>query len=177
MGYSLFLESEFFHFFNWHEQDPCDNCGLPVAKIFKPGAYEEHIDLEIHLNTDREITQAELALTREWVGSQDTLNVFAKDIIKSFIAFFTEAEDSPNVKDLVDSIWNLQGSKNLANALERAKKPPHLPSPEIDQALKAVLGKEEMAEIEFKHTSIQFSNVFRDGASYLLILWRERRKG
>lgn len=174
MGYSLFLESDFFQFFNWHEIDPCDNCPLPVAKIYKPGAYEEHIDLEIHLNKHRQIDQAELSLTREWVGPQESLNVFAKDLIKSFIAFFTQNDANPFASDLVDSIWNLEGSKSLTITLERAKKTPHVPSPEIDQALKVVLGKEEMAEMEFEHYLIQFTNNIREGAAYLSILWREK---
>lgn len=78
-------DREFFTFFNLTESDENRTEKKTIIKNLKPGGFQEYIDIQLMLNSQEEITQATISLERSWTGNADSLNPFAKDIVKSFI--------------------------------------------------------------------------------------------
>ncbi len=104
-----FLDSDFFSFFNLHQTENIIEAGLSRI-YFKPGGFQEHIDIEVAVLGNLKIYEAALELDRSFIGDEKSLNPFAKDICKSFIAVMCSHETDEGFDDIIDAIWSIKGT-------------------------------------------------------------------
>lgn len=157
--YNELRETDFFIFFNLHETEKRAISKELTEIRLKPGGFQEHIDIMIVVNKDNEIVQAILYLHREWIGNVDSINPFAKDISKSFIASLVIDEEFEEFKNLlVQDLWALKGRKNNIMYLNKIKHNFASISPLVKQFIDVYYGINERAEIEFGNNKITMEN-------------------
>lgn len=84
VNYDELKGSDFYQFFNIKEQK-ITNEGKYTRIEVKTGGFREYIDIIFYLNENREIEKGILLLDRNWIGNEQSINPFGKDIAKSFI--------------------------------------------------------------------------------------------
>lgn len=167
MDYEEFQKSEFASFFNTHEieriQEP--NGGFRVR--LKTGGFQEFVDIELKLDASLRLRQASLDLARAWVGNEDSLNPFAKDICKSFIRDLAGVNNK-KIQDLVQGIWCLHGKKDEVIYI---KPPP--PSAtylsETQIAIKVFTGLLPVVELNLPKLNLKMENIEISGKALLRI--------
>jgi hypothetical protein len=113
--YSKIKESDFYNFFNLSEKSMIGN-----LISLKPGGFQKHIDFLFKVENDL-IYEAILSLDRAWIGNDESVNPFAKDITKSFIsALFPDALDQEFKLELIQAIWNIKGRQDRVYCIDEA---------------------------------------------------------
>jgi hypothetical protein len=106
-----FLDSDFFSFFNLQQTENTVEAGLSRI-YFKPGGFQEHVDIEVAVLGNLKIYEAALELDRSFIGDEKNTNPFAKDICKSFIAVMCLHETDKAFDDIIDGIWSIEGTND-----------------------------------------------------------------
>lgn len=152
-----FLESEFAKFFNITESErTVQEDGATVVR-FEPGAKQESIDLVVWVDSDGRIFKAALHTARDWVGDEKKLNLFAKDLVKSFIAEMVCTSGFEASKPLVKALWDAQGSVDkvvTVNGEAKVVAPP----PETRARVETLYGQREEHIEKYEGCEVQLEN-------------------
>lgn len=169
MTYEELKKTELFSFFNLTESGR-RSAGNGMQEIyFKPGGFQEFIDVIMKIDRSQMVHQGVLYLDRNWIGGPMTVSPFGKDFAKSFIAAVTPSADKATADRVVSTIWNLQGSSDRVISL-------HPDGPEIlakdipiEELQHVYLGITDKFEMTFEKSCICIENVVDVGRKRLKI--------
>ncbi|MHA1368513.1 MAG: hypothetical protein ACTSWN_01190 [Promethearchaeota archaeon] len=105
--------SDFFSFFGIHEVKREKTTDGFERLYFKPGGFQDHIDIMFLVTDDGKIKECVLVLDREWMGSVSNVNIFARDITKSFLNDLLPKVENDIVRPIIDEIWDFDRLTNL----------------------------------------------------------------
>jgi len=167
MYYEEFQQSEFATFFGTQEIERIEEVDGFTRIRLKTGGFQEFVDIEMEIDASQWIRKTTLEIAREWIGNENNLNPFAKDICKSFI------NDLSNIKnrifqDIIEGIWSLQGTKDEIIYI----KPPPPPTtylPETRNAMKVFVGLIPFLELDFPELKIKMENIESLGKEILRV--------
>jgi hypothetical protein len=110
--YKKLKESDLFTFFNFSEigRRKGDK-GLAMVS-FKPGGFQEFIDIAMQMDVAGIIHSAVLLMDRKWIGNERTINPFGKDLAKSFIQQITPEADRDEIEPIVFILWDMIGQED-----------------------------------------------------------------
>ena len=172
-------KSEFFSFFNLTEVETSSPLSQPILKKVKPGGFQEHIDIEFYVNENDEIEKAVLLLDREWIGDDKSINLFSKDISKSFIDAVTSSEEKKNennqVKLLTHYLFNLKGSRDIIIPLDKLLQDFEESSPKVKAVLDVYRNLNRSVEFSLEYSKFFFENIVQNGRPRLLIEWNTKK--
>jgi hypothetical protein len=104
--------TDFFLFFGIHQVAEIPIFGRSVIKKFKPGGFQEFIDIEITENDINELLSVAIQIDRHWLGNLQHLNPFGIDIAKSFLKAFTYSKTLPQIDQILEYLTNLHGEED-----------------------------------------------------------------
>ncbi len=169
MTYEDLKKTELFSFFNFTESGRRSS-GDGMREIhFKPGGFQEFIDVKLKIDRSQMVHQGVLYLDRAWIGGPMTVSPFGKDLAKSFIAAVTPLVDKTKADRIISTIWNLQGSKDRVISIhpegpESIAK--EIPLEDLDHVYLGIADKFEMT---FEKCCIKIENVMDVGRKRLKI--------
>jgi hypothetical protein len=102
--------------------------------------------------------EGSLHLDRSWIGDEQEINVFAKDIVKSFIHELTPPSEKENVVDLVRILFHVKGKKDSILSVDRIYDVSEITDPVSLLFVKALAGSSPSASLELDSCSITFEN-------------------
>jgi hypothetical protein len=112
IDYNTLKESDLFTFFNFSEVGRRKGeKGLAMVS-FKPGGFQEFIDIAMQMDVAGKIYSAVLLMDRKWIGNEKTINPFGKDLCKSFIQQMTPEEDRMEIEPVVFILWDMIGKED-----------------------------------------------------------------
>lgn len=170
MNYRAFKSSEFFNFFNLTLKDSKEWNSEIREFRFKPGGFQEHIDILLSVNREEEIKKGKLLLDREWMGDEKSINPYGTDISKSFIAvLFPDNLLLEFKKLLVHYLFNLRGNKQIHIPLHKAFQEFEDSAPEVKPFLDVYRGQKEREYKSIEKFSIKMENIYSKERNRLLI--------
>jgi len=168
MDYEEFQKSEFASFFNTQEVERIQEPNGVIRVRLKTGGFQEFVDIELKLDASLRLRQASLELARAWIGNEDSLNPFAKDICKSFIHDLANFSNK-KLQDLVEGIWDIRGKKDEVIYI----KPP-APSTtrlaETQNAIKVFSGVLPLLELKLPKFKLKMENIEIAGKTLLRVI-------
>ena len=169
MSYEELQKTELFSFFHFTESGRRPAPGGFQEIRYKPGGFQEFIDVHMKVDRSHMIHEGVLYLDRDWIGGPMTVNPFGKDLAKSFIAAICPRKDKEMAERVVSTIWNLQGSDDEVISL-------HSDSPEnvtkevpIEKLEQVYLGTSKIFEMTCEESCIKIENVVDVGKKRLKI--------
>ena len=169
MTYVELKKTELFSFFNFTENWRRPSRGGMQEIHFKPGGFQEFIDVKLKIDSSQMVHQGILYLDRAWIGGAMTVSPFGKDLAKSFIAAVTPDVDKAEADRVVCTIWNIQGSSDRVISI-------HPDCPEkiaeiypIEELEHVYLGTADKFEMTFEKSCIRIENVMDVGRKRLKI--------
>jgi hypothetical protein len=112
IDYKKLKESDLFAFFNFSEIGRRKGeKGLAMVS-FKPGGFQEFIDIAMQMDVAGSIFSAVLLMDRKWIGNEKTINPFGKDLAKSFIQQMTPEVDREEIESIVFILWDMIGRED-----------------------------------------------------------------
>ncbi len=169
MTYEDLKETELFSFFNLTENGRRPTGGGMYDIYFKPGGFQEFIDVKMKIDTSQVVHQGVLYLDRDWIGGPMTISPFGKDLAKSFIAAVTPNADKVKAERLISTIWNIEGSSEKVISFHSdgmGKLTKETPIEELEQVYLGIADKFEMT---FEKSIITIENVIDVGRKRLKI--------
>jgi hypothetical protein len=168
MDYDEFQQSEFASFFNVQEVERFQEPNGCMRLHLKTGGFQESIDIELKLDASLRLRQASLELARAWIGNEDSLNPFAKDICKSFIHDLADVSNK-KIQDLVEGIWDLHGKKDEVIYL-KPPTPPVTRSAETQSAIRVFCGILPVLELNLPKFNLTMENIEISGKTLLRVI-------
>ncbi|TFF94099.1 MAG: hypothetical protein EU544_04920 [Promethearchaeota archaeon] len=173
--YSQFKETDFFQFFNLNEVGRERVAGNERISL-KPGGFQEHIDIILDISENL-ISEARLYLDRIWIGDENSINSFAKDICKSFLAaLIPDALNQEFKISLVQGIWNMRGRKDRVICLDKVILNWEDSNPQVKQFLEVIRGTKVSASIELGILRIIMENLREKETGkerlYIKLIWK-----
>lgn len=157
--------TDFFTFFGIHQVATVPMLEVSVIKKFKPGGFQENIDIEITEDLKENLLSASLLIDRSWLGNREHLNPFALDITKSFLSTFTAPEDQPKMHEIAEEMFKLHGTKDKVISLQSEKKNPrpNLKPVAFQHIHACLVNKMQEVEIKLKACNVCFKNLEING--------------
>jgi len=173
--YSQFKETDFFQFFNLNAVEREGITGNEKISL-KPGGFQDHIDIIINISENL-ISEARLYLDRIWIGDENSINSFAKDIGKSFLAaLIPDALNQEFKISLVQGIWNMRGKKDRVICMDKVIRNWEDFNPQVKQFLDVFRGTKLSASIELVILRIMMENVQEKETGkerlYIKLIWK-----
>ncbi|MFW9933721.1 MAG: hypothetical protein ACFFDR_13855 [Candidatus Thorarchaeota archaeon] len=168
--YTNIKYSDFFSFFNVRETSKVKH-GDNVTIKLKPGGFQEFIDIEFIIDSDEFLTESNLWLDRSWIGNEDRLNVFAKDIAKSYIRDMIVIDLQDQVATIVDILFQVKGETDHIITIS-GDDPPSIQDvyvPELRSLVRTFAGLEPSWIFETSEFIIQMDNTDNEGRERLRI--------
>jgi len=163
MDYGSLRRSDLFTFFRLSEQSRSAPSSAGVLTIiFKPGGFQEFIDIRVQIDQTDLVRGASLLMDRVWLGDVTNINPFAKDITKTFISVLVPPEDEDFVKDIIRTIWNLKGTSDKVYYLTQPSEEEESYDPQVLRAQRVYLGEEGKFELVMPSSELVMEN-HRDG--------------
>ncbi len=168
--YKALKKTEFYNFFGLHEIDKKTiSKGLTEIKI-KPGGFQEHVDITLTLNKSDAVVDSVLKLNRAWIGNEDTINPFGKDIAKSFIdVLIVNEKDRPFKETLVQNLWFFRGKKNKVIFTKEPEPIIPLPTPPVKNFIAVYSNLKQKEEAKLNSQILTMKNKI-DGTNDSLII-------
>lgn len=169
MTYVELKKTDLFSFFNLTENGRRPTRGGMQEIHFKPGGFQEFIDVKMKIDSSQMVHQGVLYLDRDWIGGPMTVSPFGKDLAKSFIAAVTPNVDKAEADRVVCTIWNIQGSSDRVISIH-----PNCPEKiaeiyPIEELEHVYLGIADKFEMTFEKSCIKIENVMDVGRKRLKI--------
>lgn len=167
MDYEEFQKSEFASFFNTREVERIQEPNGSIRVYLKTGGFQEFVDINLTLDASQRLCNASLELARAWIGDEDSLNPFAKDICKSFIHDLTDINNK-KIQDLVEGIWDMHGKKDEVIHL---KKPAFSVTylTETQRAIKVFCGMLPFLKLNLPKFNLKMENIEISGKAFLRV--------
>ncbi|MBN2229671.1 MAG: hypothetical protein JW779_08740 [Candidatus Thorarchaeota archaeon] len=159
--YTNIRYTDFYSFFNVSEvsrEKKPDGSSLVRSK---PGGFQEFIDIEFMIDRDDYLKEAILWLDRQWIGDENNLNVFAKDIAKSFIHDTIGTGLQDQIEPIVQMLFNVKGGEDHVITLN-GDGPPSVDEvgiPELRQVILTFAGLESSWSLNLYEAQIHMENV------------------
>jgi len=169
MTYVELKKTELFSFFNFTENGRKPTKGGLQEIHFKPGGFQEFIDVKLKIDSSQVVHQGTLYLDRAWIGGPMTVSPFGKDLAKSFIAAVTPDIDKDKADRVVCTIWNMQGSSDRVISLHPEGPAIHTEKNSIEELEHVYLGMADKFERTFEKSCIRIENVMDVGRKRLKI--------
>lgn len=168
--FTNFRYTDFYSFFNVTEIQR-ERTGSNHRISLKPGGFQTHIDIEVAIDEDEYLLNGVLALDRDWVGNANSINVFAKDISKSFIHDLLENGDREEAQPIIDALGAVRGNHDRVITLGDEDHPAveEVLVPELSSLVLVFTGGEPSWSYETANTSISLDNVVENGQEKLRI--------
>ncbi len=167
MDYEEFQKSEFASFFNVQEVERIQEPNGFFRLHLKTGGFQEFVDIELRLDASLQLQQASLELARAWIGDEDSLNPFARDICKSFIHDLADINNK-KIQDLVEGIWDLHGKKDEVIYI-KSPAPSATRLAETQRAIKVFSGVLPLLEINLPKFKLKMENIEISGKALLRV--------
>jgi hypothetical protein len=171
--YPEFEKSEFWSFFNLHEQLREESSGTSAVVHLKTGGFSDEIQLKVtldELDVAERILSATLSLRRAWImGEPWGVNPFALDITKSFLEALAPDPDRSDFQPLIEGLWALRSPEDARALIAQGKN-----SPAVNQLLSTYVGGQAESNIFMAFSHLAINNVEREGEPWLtldLTLW------
>ena len=168
IDYKKLKESDLFTFFNFSEIGRRKGeKGLAMVS-FKPGGFQEFIDIAMQMDVAGIIYSAVLLMDRKWIGNEKTINPFGKDLAKSFIQQMTPEADQEEIEPVVFILWDLIGQEDHIIGIK-----PQEADTSKEQGVATVVdvykGIEKEFTYEMSQSSMKIENVVDGGRDRLKI--------
>jgi hypothetical protein len=152
-------DTDFFSFFKVHQVATVPMLEVSVIKKFKPGGFQESIDIDIVEDTKEDLLSASILLDRSWLGDETHLNPFALDITKSFLNTFTPPPDQSKMHELAEKLFQLHGTRDEVISLTHAEKKSPPKSTAFKHLEACVMNKMQEVEIKLTTCNVSFKNL------------------
>jgi len=169
MSYEDLQKTELFSFFHFTESGRRAAPGGFQEIHYKPGGFQEFIDVQMKVDRSQIVHEGVLYLDRDWIGGPMTVNPFGKDLAKSFIAAICPQKDKETVERVVSTIWNLQGSKDKVITIHPDGPDDLTKEVPIEELEQVYLGISKIFEMTCEESSIKIENVVDIGKDRLKI--------
>ncbi len=169
MTYVELKKTELFSFFNFTENGRRPTSRGMQEIHFKPGGFQEFIDVKMKIDSSQMVHQGILYLDRAWIGGPMTVSPFGKDLAKSFIAAITPDVDKAKADRVVCTIWNIQGSSDRVISLHSEGPENCVDTDSIEELEQVYLGIANKYEMTFEKSCIKIENVIDVGRKRLKI--------
>ncbi len=168
--FTNFRYTDFYSFFNVAEIQR-ERIGTNHRIHLKPGGFQAHIDIEVMIDEDEYLLNGVLTLDREWIGNASSINVFAKDITKSFVHDLLEDGDLEEIQPIVDTLSTVRGNRDRVITLGNEDYPAvdEVSVPELSSLVLAFTGEEPSWSYETANTSISVDNIVENGQGKLRV--------
>lgn len=169
MSYEELKETDLFSFFSFTESGrrPMPD-GMQEIHL-KPGGFQEFIDVKMRIDRSQKVHEGVLYLDRDWIGSPMTVSPFGKDLAKSFIAAVTPSSDRKKADNIVNTIWNIQGSSDRVISIQPQSSKDLVPEPPIEKLEQVYFGVEDKFEMKLQKSRIIVENITDVGRKRLKI--------
>lgn len=176
-SYRTFRSSGFAKFFSVTTRSRKDLKDGGTVIHLEPGGHQKEIDIYMTIDKSMKTISAELSVTRSWIGSADSPNALAQDIVKSFVADVSCDADSDELKKVIEQIWHYKGTGEEVIRTEEAAAVAKSaaaggPSPE----LQVFLGSSDTSSRTLTGCTLTFSNE-KSGEKSWLRVRIEKSKG
>jgi hypothetical protein len=160
ISFTSFRYTDFYSFFNLTEMQREKMDSLHCIHL-KPGGFQTHIDIEVMINEDEYLLNGVLTLDREWIGDASSINVFAKDITKSFIHDLLEGGDQQEARPIMDALIAVRGSHDTVITLGNEDHPAvqEVSVPELSLLVRAFTGEQPSWSYQTANTLISLDNI------------------
>ncbi|RDE17973.1 MAG: hypothetical protein C4K49_00100 [Candidatus Thorarchaeota archaeon] len=159
MDYSSLKRSELFTFFHIVEVSRLKASVDGLTRVsLKPGGFQEFIDIEVGIDEASLLRFMTLIMDRHWVGDVCSVNPFAKDITKTFMATVFPEEDLPLAKDIIDGIWNLTGASDKVYHLKQPTEVEESYDPQVVLAQRVYLGEKDRFDMLMPSSELIIEN-------------------
>jgi len=169
MTYVELKKTELFSFFNFTENGRRPTSRGMQEIHFKPGGFQEFIDVKLKIDSSQIVHQGILYLDRAWIGGAMTVSPFGKDLAKSFIAAVTPDVDKDKADRVVCTIWNIQGSSDRVISLHSEGSDSCAEEDSIEELEHVYLGTSNKFEMTFEKSCIKIEKVMDVGRKRLKI--------
>lgn len=161
--FTTFRYTDFYSFFNVAEKERERTGSLHRIRL-KPGGFQTHIDIEVTIDEDEYLVNGVLTLDREWVGNANSINVFAKDISKSFIHDLLENGDRREAQPIVDALSAARGNLDRVITLGDEDHPAveEISVPELSLMIQAFVGDQPSWSYATTNTLISLDNTMEN---------------
>jgi hypothetical protein len=109
-SYRTFRSSGFAKFFGVTTRSRKDLEDGGTVIHLEPGAHQKEIDIHLTIDRSMQTGSAQLSVARNWVGSADSPNAFARDIVKSFVSHVSCDAENEDLKEVIEQIWHYKGA-------------------------------------------------------------------
>ncbi len=157
ISYPQFINSDFYSFFNLEEIDRKGGEHGVISYYYKPGGFQEYIDLNFIMKNN-DILQGILKIDRIWLGDINHLNMFAKDITKSFLELLIPNDLKEFKLLLIQNIWNMKGNEDRVICWDEVVKCWEDYSPEVKTFLDVYRGISNFSQKVFEDATILMEN-------------------
>lgn len=169
MTYEELQKTELFSFFNFTESGRKPTAGGYQEIHYKPGGFQEFIDIKMKIDRSQTVQEGVLYLDRDWIGGPMTVSPFGKDLAKSFIAAICPEADKEQAERVVSTIWNLSGSSDRVISLHPEGSENVESQGAIEEIELVYLGLAKKFEMVFDKSCIRIENVTDVGRERLKI--------
>ncbi|NWF97093.1 MAG: hypothetical protein HXY34_13205 [Candidatus Thorarchaeota archaeon] len=133
----------------------------------EPGGFQKNIDIEFSVGKGEVIQEATIFLERAWIGNENTVNPFGKDIARSFLADVLPQRDRELLAKFLAALWQLRGKSDQVISIRSP--PPPVTDPDALRGISVYLGKESRHEYHLAETAVILENIERSGSPWLRI--------
>jgi hypothetical protein len=169
MTYEELQKTELFSFFHFTESGRRPTLGGYQEIHYKPGGFQEFIDVKMKIDRSQMVQEGVLYLDRNWIGGPMTVSPFGKDLAKSFISAVCPETDKEQAERVVSTIWNLSGSSDRINSLYLEGSKKEEPEDAIEEIELVYLGVADKFEMTMEKSRIKIENVMDVGRERLKI--------
>lgn len=169
MTYDDLKKTELFSFFNFTESGRRSTTGGYQEIHYKPGGFQEFIDVKMKIDQAQMVQEGVLYLDRAWIGGPMTVSPFGKDLAKSFIAAICPETDKEKADRVVSTIWNLSGSSDRVASLDLGESENVRAEGAIEEIELVYLGIADKFEMKLEKSCIKIENVMDVGRERLKI--------
>jgi hypothetical protein len=121
------------------------------------------------IDRSQKVHEGALYLDRDWIGGPMTVSPFGKDLAKSFIDAVTPPIDRKKADNIINTIWNIQGSSDREIAIEAQSPKDLVPEPPIEELEHVYIGIKDKFELKLKESCIKVENITDVGRKRLKI--------
>lgn len=166
MTYEELQKTELFSFFHFTESGRKPAADGYQVIHYKPGGFQEFIDVKMKVDRSQNIQEGTLYLDRDWIGGPMTVSPFGKDLAKSFIDAICPNVDKEKADRVISTIWHLRGSNDDVISVDQEESGSEVSIEELEQVY---LGIAKKFEITCEKTCITIENVMDVGRKRLKI--------